>query len=131
MFMRRAAVILTIMIFAVSATGCGSKAIRMKLKEAGNALEAGKTKDAIRITKFVMTTNPRNVLAKRLMGKICGRLPDDYQAQVIGWDPHSDFPSTRYRIEREEWRLRVRRKDLPISEPPEFPAPTRRRPVVW
>jgi len=73
-FMRRAAVILTIMIFAVSAMGCGNKSVRMKLKEAGNALEAGKTKDAIRITKFIMTTNPRNFLAKRLMGKIEAQL---------------------------------------------------------
>lgn len=69
--------------------------------------------------------------AKRLMGKICQQLPDDYQGQVDGWDPKSDFPSTRYRIGREEWRLKVRRKDLPRSEPPEFPAPTQRRRLVW
>ncbi len=70
--------------------------------------------------------------AKRLMGKICEQLPDDYQGQVVGWDPKSDFPSTRYRIGREERRLMVRRKDLPLSEPPEFPVSARRRrPVLW
>ena len=70
--------------------------------------------------------------AKRLMGKICKRLPDKYQGEIVGRDPKSELPSVHYRVERREWRLTVRRKDLPLTEPPEFPPPASRRgPRVW
>ncbi len=76
---RKVTLILTILIFGLSAVGCGNKASRAKLKEADEALKQGKTKQAIRITRFIQTTDPRNFLAKRMMGKIEGQLIQEIQ----------------------------------------------------
>ena len=63
---------------------------------------------------------------RRLMRKLAHRLPDDYQAQVFVYHGSSELPTARFRFGRYETRLRVRRKDLPLPQPPRFPASGRR-----
>jgi len=73
-FVRRVVLILAIFVFALSAVGCGSKGTRRTLKQAKESLEQGKVQDAISKTKFVLSVSPRNIMAKRFMGKIENKL---------------------------------------------------------
>ena len=69
---------------------------------------------------------------RRLILKLTHRLPDDYRGEVFTYRRDSELPTARFRFGRYETRLLVRRKDLPPSEPPEFPTAggRRRRPPV-
>ena len=64
---------------------------------------------------------------RRLVRKLTHRLPNDYQAEVFTYQGDSELPTARFRFGRYETRLLIRRKDLPPSEPPEFPATSGRQ----
>lgn len=91
---------MAILVFGFSAAGCGPKGVRQKLKEADQALKQGKTKEAIRITKFILSTSPRNIFAKRLMGKI--------KAQLI--------KEIREAVEAEQYQVAVRKADMLLKD---------------
>jgi len=74
---RKITVFLLVCAIGVSAIGCGNKASRMKLKQAEMALEKGNVQAAIRNTKMVLSTSPRNILAKRMLKKIEAKLIED------------------------------------------------------
>ncbi|RJP72169.1 MAG: hypothetical protein C4532_06440 [Candidatus Abyssobacteria bacterium SURF_17] len=78
----RRVIIAVVIILGLSVAGCGDRIDRAMLKQANTALKAGNMKAATDNTKKVLQKNPRNLLARRLMSKIKGRLIDEAEASV-------------------------------------------------
>ena len=82
MHKRKIIVIILLLLFSVSAAGCGSKMVRSQLKRGNQAFKRGDMKGAIKSAKLVLQTSPRNIFGKRLMNKIKAKILEDIEADV-------------------------------------------------
>ena len=82
MHKRKVIVIILLLLFSVSAAGCGNKMVRTKLKQGNQALKKGNMKAAIKSAKLVLQSSPRNIFGKRLMNKIKAKILEDIEADV-------------------------------------------------